>query len=474
MEFESVIGLEIHTQLLTDTKIFCGCQSTFGADPNTVTCPVCLGFPGSLPVLNKRVVEMAIRAGLATNCSIEKQSIFARKNYFYPDLPKGYQISQYDKPICLGGSIPIEHKGEERTVGITRIHIEEDPGKLIHDQDVDSLLDLNRSGTPLIEIVTEPDIRSASEAYDFLVALKQILEYLGVSDCNMEEGSLRCDANVSIRPMGETKLGTKTEVKNMNSFRAVEKALEYEIRRQKEVVGSGQSIVQETLLWDADKNITQSMRSKEDAHDYRYFPEPDLIPLTFEESWINEIEMFLPELPLKRKQRFMSNYELSSEHAQVLTDSKPVADYFEKVYKICKDPKLTANWVMSEVLRVSKEKKVTVNQLALTPQRLGTILSYIENETISPAAAKKVINKVEEENRDPTELIEEMGLTQISDTSELEAVVKSILDENPSEVERYKNGEKKLISFFMGQSMRATKGKGNPKEINAILSQLLG
>jgi aspartyl-tRNA(Asn)/glutamyl-tRNA(Gln) amidotransferase subunit B len=472
--FETVIGLEIHTQLQTDTKIFCGCKSKFGEEPNTRGCPVCLGLPGSLPVLNRRVVEMAILAGIAFNCEIAEKSIFARKNYFYPDLPKGFQISQYDQPVCEKGSVSIAVNGTDKEIGITRIHIEEDPGKLIHDLDVDSLLDINRCGTPLIEIVTEPDIRSPKEAYSFLVVLKQILEYLGVSDCNMEEGSLRCDANVSLRSVGETKLGTKTEVKNMNSFRNVEKALEYEILRQKDILDSNQRIVQETLLWDAEKNVTQSMRTKEDAHDYRYFPEPDLVPLVVEDSWIQSIRETMPELPKGRCDRFVKEYSLSSEHARVLTDSRPVADYFEEACSYCKDIKLTANWVMSEVLRISKEKKEEVSQLALTPKRLGNVLTSVKDGTISTNAAKKVINRMEEENKEPAVLIEEMGLKQISDSSALEEIVKKILDENPAEVERYKSGEKKLTSFFVGQAMRATKGKGNPKEINNILQNMLG
>ncbi len=474
MEFETVIGLEIHTQLQTDTKIFCGCKSKFGEEPNSRGCPVCLGLPGSLPVLNRRVVEMAVLAGIAFNCEIAEKSIFARKNYFYPDLPKGYQVSQYDRPVCENGSVVITANGKEKKIGITRIHIEEDPGKLIHDQDVDSLLDINRCGTPLIEIVTEPDIRSPKEAHAFLVALKQMLEYLNVSDCNMEEGSLRCDANISLRPVGETKLGVKAEVKNMNSFRNVEKALDYEMLRQKDLLESGQKIVQETLLWDAEKNVTLSMRTKEDAHDYRYFPEPDLVPLVVEKSWIQSIKETMPELPEERCNRFINEYSLSLEHAHVLTDSRPVADYFEKACSYCDDTKLSANWVMSEVLRISKERKQDVSLLALTPKRLGSVLTSVKDGTISTNAAKKIINRVEEENREPMDLIEEMGLKQISDSSALEEIVIKILDENTAEVERYKAGEKKLTSFFIGQAMKATKGKGNPKEINKILQNRLG
>jgi aspartyl-tRNA(Asn)/glutamyl-tRNA(Gln) amidotransferase subunit B len=468
-----VIGLEIHAQLKTNTKIFCGCKSVFGEPPNSLGCPVCLGLPGSLPVLNKRVVEMAIRAGLATNCTITNKSTFARKHYFYPDLPKGYQISQYDKPLCKNGYLTIQCHGESKKIGITRIHLEEDSGKLIHDQDVDSLLDVNRCGTALIEIVSDPDLRSAAEAYTYLTSIKQILRYLDVCDCNMEEGSLRCDANISIRHKGETALGTKTELKNMNSFRGVEKALEYEFKRQIEVVLSGGKVIQQTYLWDANKNITQPMRSKEDAHDYHYFPDPDLVPLLVEESWIREIQEKLVELPYTRCNRFIQDYGLQVEHAQVLTEDKPVADYFEETARSCKDTKLVAIWVMGEILRMIKEKKVEVYQLNMTPKRLNLLLNMIMDGAISANAAKKVLDRAEAENKEPAILIEEMGLRQISDTSSLEQIVKKILLENPAEVKRYRGNDKKLLGFFVGQAMKATKGKGNPQEINRIVSELL-
>lgn len=474
MEFETVIGLEIHAQLLTNTKIFCGCRAKFGDAPNTHGCPVCLGLPGALPVLNRQAVEMAILTGLATNCTIAEKSIFARKNYFYPDLPKGYQISQYDQPLCMHGSVRIHVNGNSKEIGITRIHLEEDAGKLIHDQDVDSLFDVNRCGTPLIEIVSEPDIRSSAEAYAYLTSLKQVLEYLNVSDCNMEEGSLRCDANISIRLRGETQLGTKTELKNMNSFRGVEKALEYERQRQRDIIESGGAVIQQTFLWDANKNVTIPMRSKEDAPDYRYFPEPDLVPLIVNESWIEKVKKTMPELPEYRHNRFREQYKLNDGHAQVLTDSRSVADYFEETVSHCKDTKLTANWVMGEILRIGKEKKLDVTQLKITPKRLSSLLTLVVDGTISTNAAKKIINRVEVEDKEPTDLVEEMGLRQISDIDALEGIVKKILEQHPDEVERYKAGEKRLTAFFVGQAMKATQGKGNPKEINKILSRMLG
>jgi aspartyl-tRNA(Asn)/glutamyl-tRNA(Gln) amidotransferase subunit B len=368
MEFETVIGLEIHAQLLTATKIFCGCSTRFGDAPNSHGCPVCLGLPGALPVLNRRVVEMAIRMGLAVGCTIAQQSIFARKNYFYPDLPKGYQISQYDMPLCHGGAIDIETGGVKRKIGITRIHLEEDAGKLIHDQDADSLFDVNRCGTPLIEIVTEPDIRTAQEAHAYLTAIKQILEYLNICDCNMEEGSLRCDANISIRPKGETKLGTKTELKNMNTFRGVEKALEYEALRQKDAVLSGEKIVQQTYLWDPNKNRTVAMRSKEDAHDYRYFPEPDLLPLVVESDWVETIKKDMPELPRQKRERFISKYGITPYMAEVVTSTPATSNYVEATLdnfhpESSKDNQFAANWYMVETLRVVKEKKIDINQL---------------------------------------------------------------------------------------------------------------
>ncbi|MFP4418221.1 MAG: Asp-tRNA(Asn)/Glu-tRNA(Gln) amidotransferase subunit GatB [Chitinispirillaceae bacterium] len=475
MRFEAVIGLEIHAQLKTNSKIFCGCKPVFGDEPNTHGCPVCLGLPGSLPVLNRRVVRMAIKAGRAVNCSIARKSIFARKNYFYPDLPKGYQISQYDMPLCENGHLTVTVDGKKKRIGITRIHLEEDAGKLIHDQDIDSLFDVNRCGTPLVEIVSEPDMRTPQEAYAYLTALKQILEYLDISDCNMEEGSLRCDANVSIRPQGQTTLGTKTELKNMNSFRGVEKALEYEIMRQTEVVQSGGAVIQQTFLWDANKNRTVAMRTKEHAHDYRYFPDPDLVALIVEDSWVTDIERDMPELPQARLERFRAQYGLNEEHAAVLVDSRALADYFEKAVEASAgEVKVTANWVMSTVLRLSKDSKTTVDRLQLTPDRLAAVIKLFKEGTISDSAAKKVMLAVEEQGKEPCEIVDALGLRQISDTGELEKIVDDLLTKHPDEAERLKGGEKKLTGFFVGQAMKATQGKGNPREISKLLAQKLG
>ena len=474
MEFETVIGLEIHAELLTATKIFCGCSATFGAAPNTHGCPVCLGMPGSLPVLNRKVVEMAILMGLAVNCTINRRSIFARKNYFYPDLPKGYQISQYDMPVCENGVIEIEANGAKKNIRITRIHLEEDAGKLIHDQDADSLFDVNRCGTPLIEIVSEPDIRSAQEAYAYLTAIKQILEYLGICDCNMEEGSLRCDANISLRPVGADKLGTKTELKNMNTFRGVEKALEYEALRQKDALMHGENIVQQSFRWDPDGNRTVAMRSKEDAHDYRYFPEPDLLPLIVEQPWIDDVKKTMPELPAAKRARFIASFGITPYMAEVLTLEPAIADYFEETLAFCKDAKMVANWVMSEVLRMTKESNADVRSLKVTPQRLGKLCDLILSGAISATAAKKVFDRIETEDKDPEIIVEEQGLKQISDVGELETMVRQIILKNQKEAERFKAGEKKLESFFVGQAMKMTKGKGNPKEISKLVNSLLG
>jgi aspartyl-tRNA(Asn)/glutamyl-tRNA(Gln) amidotransferase subunit B len=473
VEFESVIGLEIHAQLRTETKIFCGCRATFGGEPNTKGCPVCLGLPGALPVMNREAAAMAVKAGLALGCAIQKRSIFARKNYFYPDLPKGYQISQYDMPICGRGHLIVEAEGARREIGITRIHLEEDAGKLVHDQDVDTLFDVNRCGTPLIEIVTEPDIRSGAEAYAFLVSLKQILQYLDVCDCNMEEASLRCDANISVRPKGDVALGVKTELKNMNSFRGVEKAIGYEIRRQIDVVSSGGKVLQQTFLWDPDKNQTAPMRSKEHAHDYRYFPEPDLAPLIVADDWIERIRQSMPELPQARYERFLGEYGLAAEHAATLIDSRALADYFEQTVKAGAPARQAANWVLSEILRILKELRIETDNLAISPARLAAIIGMVSEGVISARAAKTVLHKVQDENSEPDVVVEREGLKQISDAGALEETIKKILADNPQEAQRLKDGDKKLIAFFVGQTMRATKGKGNPKEINAILAKLL-
>jgi aspartyl-tRNA(Asn)/glutamyl-tRNA(Gln) amidotransferase subunit B len=474
VEYEIVIGLEIHAQLLTKTKLFCGCASKFGDPPNTNGCPVCLGLPGALPVLSNLAVEMAVRMGLAVGCSINNKSVFARKNYFYPDLPKGYQTSQYELPICGPGSLVINVDGLEKRVGITRIHLEEDAGKLVHDQDVDSLFDVNRCGTPLIEIVSDPDMRSPQEAVAYLTGIKQILEYLEICDCNMEEGSLRCDANISLRPKGQEKYGTKTEIKNMNSFRFLEKALEYEARRQEEVLDSGGKIIQQTYLWDPSNNRALPMRSKEDAHDYRYFPEPDLLPLMVEQSLIDKAKVSLPELPQVRKNRFMNEFGLPAVTADVLTSDKYIADYFEATLKCFNDARQVANWIMGDILRIMNDQKITLDAVTVTPARLGKLLALISDGTVSAKAAKKVLDTMQCENKEPDTVIDQLGLRQVSDTGALEIAVRKVLDEYPAEVERFRAGDKKLTGFFVGQIMKLTKGTGNPKEINVLLQKHLG
>jgi len=475
MEYEIVIGLEVHAQLLTKTKLFCGCTTPFGAQPNTHGCPVCLGMPGSLPVLNRAAVEMAVRMGLALGCRINAKSIFARKHYFYPDLPKAYQISQYELPVCEGGELPIAVDGQEYTIGITRVHMEEDAGKLIHDQDVDSLFDVNRCGTPLIEIVSEPDMRSPAQAYAYLIGLKQILEYLQICDCNMEEGSLRCDANISLRPKSETKLGTKTEIKNMNSFRNLEKALQYEARRQEEVLRSGGTIEQQTYLWDPNENRSVPMRSKEDAHDYRYFPDPDLMPLVVDAEWVDKVKETLPELPQARRKRIEGSYSITAYAAEVLTGSPALADYFERCAAQCGDAKSASNWIMTDILRMMNDGKLeSPFALKTGPERLGELIRLINDGGVSAKAAKKVLEIMESEDKEPDAVIKEQGLSQVSDTSALEAIVKEVIDAHPSEAQRYKDGDKKLTGFFMGRIMKASKGAANPKEAGAILNRLLG
>jgi aspartyl-tRNA(Asn)/glutamyl-tRNA(Gln) amidotransferase subunit B len=475
MQYEIVVGLEVHAQLSTKTKLFCGCPTKFGGAPNSHGCPTCLAMPGTLPVLNRAAVEMAVSAGLALGCKVNHKSIFARKSYFYPDLTKGYQISQYDLPVCSNGKLTITVDGEEMDIGVNRVHIEEDAGKLIHDQDADSLFDVNRCGMPLIEIVSEPDMRSPAQAYAYLTGLKQILEYLGICDCNMEEGSLRCDANISLRPKGETKLGTKTEIKNMNSFKNLEKALEYEARRQEEVLRGGGTIQQQTFLWNPNENRSAPMRSKEDAHDYRYFPDPDLPPLVVDEEWVGKVREALPELPKARRRRFEEDYKITAYAAEVLTGPRLLADYFEKCAAKCNDAKSAANWVMTDVMRMMNDGKIeNPFDLKTSPDRLGELIKLINDGGVSAKAAKKVLDVMEAEDKEPGVVIGEQGLSQVSDASALEAVVKEVVDANPSEVQRYKDGDKKLTAFFMGQIMKASKGTANPKEVGAILNRLLG
>ncbi len=472
MNYEPVIGLEIHIQLKTKTKVFCSCPTTFGAEPNSQTCPVCIGMPGVLPVLNKRAVEFAIMAGLATNCKIATFSRFARKNYFYPDLPKGYQISQYELPLCYEGYLDIDIEGQTRRVRITRIHLEEDAGKNIHQKD-HSLVDLNRAGVPLLELVTEPDIRSPSEAASFMKLLRSIVRYLGISDGNMEEGSLRCDANVSVRPEGSDTLGVKTEIKNINSFRFVEKALEYEIKRQIEVLNSGGEVVQETRLFDSNTGKTYPMRSKEEAHDYRYFPEPDLVPLQVPEEWIEEIKQKIPELPHEKARRYQEELKLPQYDALILTEERPIAEWFERAVSLGGEPKRVSNWVLTELLKLVNEHKRPIEESPLRPEHLIKIFELIDRGTINQNVGKKVFEEVFLTGKEPEAIVEEKGLSQITDTSAMEKMVDEVLQAHPKEVERYRAGEQKLLGFFVGQVMKASKGKANPKVVNELIRKKL-
>ncbi len=474
MEFEAVIGLEVHAQLLTKSKIFCSCSTTFGAAPNTHVCPVCLGMPGSLPVLNRRVVEFAIRLALATKARINPVNVFARKNYFYPDLPKGYQISQYELPLAEGGYIEIEVDGERKKIGLVRIHMEEDAGKLIHDETRPvSYVDLNRTGVPLLEIVSEPDIRSPEEAVAYLKKLRSIVRYLEICDGNMEEGSLRCDANISVRPKGSQEFGTKVELKNMNSFRHVQKALEYEIKRQVALILDGKEVVQETRLFDASRGITLPMRGKEEAHDYRYFPDPDLVPVEIDEAWVEEIARSLPELPDEKKARFIKEYQLPEYDAEIITSSRKLAEFFEECVKRFPKPKLVSNWIMTEVLRELNREGKEIDETKLTPELLAELLELLDKGVISSTAAKKVFVEVYATGRRPSEIVEEKGLKQESDESALLEICRKVVEAHPKEVEKYRGGKKNVIGFFVGQVMRETRGKANPKLVNQILTKLL-
>lgn len=468
--FEPVIGLEVHAQLLTNTKIFCGCPTRFDTPPNTNVCPVCLGHPGVLPVLNKKVVEFAVKMGLALGCTVNQASVIARKNYFYPDLPKGYQISQYDKPICEDGSVILRLKdGSEKTIRVKRIHIEEDAGKSVHDAGACTAIDVNRCGVPLIEIVTEPDISSGEEAKAYLAIIRQTVQYLGICDGNMEEGSLRCDANVSIRPAGTQPLGTKAEVKNMNSFRNVERAIAFEIQRQTEIIEDGGKVVQQTLLWDADAGEARPMRSKEEAHDYRYFPEPDLYPVKVSDGWLEEIRASLPELPEKRKDRFTAQYGIPEYDAEVLTAEKSNADYFERVCASVNDYKLASNWVMGEVQRILNERKISISEFPVPAEELGGLINFISDGTISGKIAKDVFAVMMNEGKSPKAVIEEKGLVQISDESQLRALVAQAFDRFPSELEQLLEGKEKVFGFFLGQIMKLSAGKANPQTVNSLL-----
>ena len=472
MNYETVIGLEVHAQLLTKSKLFCPCSTKFGAPPNEHTCPVCLGLPGVLPVLNRQAVEFAVLTGLAFQCKIAPKSVFARKNYFYPDLPKGYQISQYELPICLGGVVEFELNGEKKKVGLTRIHMEEDAGKLLHDygDGHSSHVDLNRAGTPLLEIVSEPDMRSAEEASTYLKRLRDMLVYLEVCDGNMEEGSLRCDANVSIRPEGEKKLGTKVELKNMNSFRFVEKAIEYEIERQKAVLADGGRIAQETRLWDSDKGVTASMRSKEEAHDYRYFPDPDLVPLVVDEPWIERSRSRMPELAHQKASRFVAQYQIPDYDAHVLTAQKHVANYFEEAVKVSGDAKKTSNIIMTEILGLAAKGEDPFS--TIPPSELGQAIALVKEGKISGKMLKEAILEMHATRQGAEAVTAKMG-GQLSDAGALEAIVDKVIGANPDNVAQYKAGKEKLFGFFVGQVMKETQGKANPQIVNDLLKKKL-
>ena len=475
-KYEPVIGLEVHVQLLTNSKIFCACSTRFGDAPNSNTCPVCLGLPGTLPVLNKRVVEMATRASLAINCTVHEHSRFARKNYFYPDLPKGYQISQYELPLATGGWIEVEHGGAKKRIGITRLHLEEDAAKNLHEGFAESAskayIDYNRCGTPLCEIVSEPDMRAPEEAYAYLTTLRQILLYTGVSDCNMEEGSLRCDANVSVRLRGSSDFGTKVEVKNLNSFRFLQKALEYEIERHIGVIESGGRISQETRLWNQSANRTDSMRSKEKAHDYRYFPEPDLLPVHVSAAWREEIRRALPELPDDKRNRFAAKYGITPYDAEVLTTSRTLADYFEAVVAAGAPGKSSANWIQTELLGKLSEARRPFTD-SPEPTALAELINLVESSKITATVAKKVFVMMFDSGRSAGEIVAAEGLAQISDTSTIEQAARDVIGKNPDNVAKYKSGNEGVFKFFVGQVMKATRGQANPQAVNDILRRLL-
>ena len=472
--YETVIGLEVHAQLKTASKIFCSCSTQFGAEPNENTCPVCTGMPGVLPVLNRKVVEFAAKMGLAIDCEINRKSVFARKNYFYPDLPTGYQTSQFELPICGFGHVDIVTGQGPKRVGVTRIHMEEDAGKNIHSaHDNASFVDLNRSCVPLIEIVSEPDMRSAEEAVAYLKALRSILVYLDICDGNMEEGSFRCDANVSVRPFGQEAFGTRAELKNLNSFKHVHKAIEYEVERQIDLVEDGETVVQETRLYDAAKGTTHSMRGKEEAHDYRYFPCPDLVPLVLDEAWLDQWRAELPELPKAREQRFVTQYGLTADDAQLLTAERDLAEYFEAAVAAFNEPKKIANWIMTEILRERNATGGRAADLKLTPQGLAALVRLVEQGAISAKSAKDILPELLTTGADPEALVKAKGLVQISDTSALAAAIDAVLAENPAELAEFRGGKTKLMGFFVGQVMRRTKGQANPAVVNQLLAEKL-
>ena len=474
--FEPVIGLEVHAQLKTHAKMFCGCSTVFGNEPNSQTCPVCLGMPGVLPVLNRKAIEYALKICLATECTIAPRSIFARKNYFYPDLPKAYQISQYEEPLAVGGHVKILVDGEWKKIGLTRIHMEEDTGKLLHPDAFypsGTRIDFNRCGTPLLEIVSEPEISCPEEAYLYLTKLRQILLYLGICDGNMEEGSLRCDVNISLREKGSSGLGTKAELKNINSFRGAEKALQFEIMRQEALLERGEKVIQQTLDWDADKGIAVPIRTKEEAHDYRYFPEPDLIPVQVSHEWIENVRKELPELPESRLSRFEDDYGLPAYDAEVLTVTREVADYFEDVVRCGIEPKKAGNWVMNEVLRILNDKKIEISSFGISSGYLGTMLGFLDKGVISGKMAKELFQLMLESGKSPEQIIKEKGLKQITNTDTIETVVQQVLESNPGEVRSFLDGKEKVIGFFVGEVMKATRGKANPQSVNSLLREKL-
>ncbi|MCR1898779.1 Asp-tRNA(Asn)/Glu-tRNA(Gln) amidotransferase subunit GatB [Irregularibacter muris] len=473
MKYEMVIGLEIHAELDTETKIFCSCSTAFGAEENTQTCPICLAMPGTLPVLNEKVVEYGVKAGMALNCGIAKYSQLDRKNYFYPDLPKAYQISQFDYPLCTRGSVEIDVEGNKKSIGIHHIHIEEDAGKLVHDSSEGTLADYNRGGIPLIEIVSDPDMRSAEEAKAYAEKIKAILEFTGVSNCKMQEGSLRFDVNLSIRPQGQEALGTRTEMKNLNSFRSLVRAIEHESQRQMQALEKGEEIIQETRKWDDEKGVSYSLRSKEEAQDYRYFPDPDLVPILLEDSYIERLREELPELPHSRKKRYVKELGLPEYDADILTTSRALSDYFEETLKSYSDAKAVSNWMMGDILRLLRAGEIEIEDIPFTSENFAKLLHLIEKKTISGSIGKKVLEEMFKTGKSPEDIIQEKGLVQINDEKALEDMIRGILQDNPQSVADYKAGKEKAFGFMVGQTMRISRGKANPQVVNQVLKRLL-